>query len=142
MQTRQAKRKRAEENINQIKEENGRLKKRLELIETVIKDKTDYSWDLVWYARSHPNEPLGEKGRQEVEEKYPEKVEELKGKDTNWHHGYNSAALALSRLVLGLIHAEEDAAKVINVGGDSDCDGIPVEDMIQYEIEQYPMTDT
>jgi hypothetical protein len=65
--------------------------------------------DLVWYARSDPNEPAGAAGRKRVEELYPTQTVDLQTDDSSWEHGFNSGCLAAFRLVLGLAGSEADA---------------------------------
>ena len=72
------------------------------------------SWEqkyfyLVWYARSKPDEPASQSGRQRVEAAWPADLEELRADDTNWQHGFNSGCLAAFRLVQGLLGSEADA---------------------------------
>ena len=70
-------------------------------------------FDLVWYARKPPaDDPewltWGLDTRRtvlslmmEIEGKYPEDVDALRGEEGDWHHGFNSGALAALRLALG-----------------------------------------
>lgn len=65
--------------------------------------------DLVWYARSNPEE-LVEKEEYEVVEKvmksikdiqwkHPEETLELEEDETGWQHGFNSGVLAYARFI-------------------------------------------
>jgi len=65
--------------------------------------------DLVWYARSNPDEPLIRAVRERVEETYPNEVKALASVEGQWEHGFNSGCLAAFRLVLGMLGSAEDA---------------------------------
>ena len=58
---------------------------------------------LVWYARKRP-EDYAIKGVEaevkSVEFLYPEEVKQLKGKHSDWQHGFNSGMLAATRFFL------------------------------------------
>lgn len=66
-------------------------------------------FDLVWYARSSPDEKVSEHGRRRVESAWPSELNELRTDDSNWTHGFNSGCLAAFRLILGLTGTESDA---------------------------------
>jgi len=66
-------------------------------------------FNLVWYARSTPDEPTSQSGRQRVEAAWPTDLEELRSDDSNWQHGFNSGCLAVLRLVQGLLGSDDDA---------------------------------
>jgi hypothetical protein len=66
-------------------------------------------FDLVWYARTTPDEPISQAGRQRVEAAWSADLEELRSDDTNWQHGFNSGCLAAFRLVHGLLGSKDDA---------------------------------
>ena len=65
----------------------------------------------------------------------------------DWQHGYNSACLALSRLVNSIIKAD-DNLKMINktIEDDDDDDNsdkmMTFDEYIQNEIDDYPSLDT
>lgn len=66
----------------------------------IIEMREKYS-DLVWYARRRPEDidfPGVQKAIDDVEEKYPDDVEKYQD-DPDWKHGFNSGALAISRLL-------------------------------------------
>lgn len=141
--------------LAELQDENKRLRERLELLEKVIKQKTDYAWDLVWYARSDPQEPIGEMHRREVEEKYPKEVKNLESKDSNWHHGFNSGCLALRNLFMEILHAEDTVAGInediekehARIDFDSDDEDtepqlLTVDEYIKQIIDEYPQLDT
>lgn len=77
---------------------------------------------LVWWARrfpeDHPYWDATEEGirkgvfisMMKVEKKYPEETHDLFNDDTNWHHGFNSGALAALRYVMTLTEEGEEAA--------------------------------
>lgn len=90
------------------------MKKR-DLIENASKLETKYS-DLLWYARTRP-ESYNIKGVPEhierIETEYPNEVEELRGENGNWQHGFHSGMVAALRYVLtldeiGLEQAQEE----------------------------------
>ena len=66
-------------------------------------------FDLVWYARTTPDEPASQPGRQRVEAAWSADLEELRSDDSNWQHGFNSGCLAAFRLVQGLLGSDDDA---------------------------------
>jgi hypothetical protein len=66
-------------------------------------------FDLVWYARTTPDEPASEAGRKRIEAAWSADLEELRSDDSNWQHGFNSGCLAAFRLVQGLLGSEADA---------------------------------
>jgi hypothetical protein len=66
-------------------------------------------FDLVWYARTTPDEPLSQAGRQRIEAAWSADLDELRSDDSNWQHGFNSGCLAAFRLVQGLLGSEADA---------------------------------
>lgn len=74
---------------------------------------------LVWYARSNPREDEAYwntipqnirrgafNAQLQVETEYPEEVADLKSEHTDWHHGFNSGALAAFRFVLTALDDE------------------------------------
>ena len=66
-------------------------------------------FDLVWYARTTPDEPASQAGRKRVEAAWSVDLDELRSDDSNWQHGFNSGCLAAFRLVQGLLGSEADA---------------------------------
>lgn len=66
-------------------------------------------FDLVWYARSKPSEPLGKSGRERISKALPEECARLSGAGGDWEHGFNSGCLAALRLVQGLLGSAADA---------------------------------
>ncbi len=91
----------------------GKLIKIQEIIDQVKNLERKY-FDLVWYARSSPqNDHLkGSKvNRKRIEEFYPEEVKDLiKGNSRSWGHGFNSGMLGGMRYVLSMAaYGKEDA---------------------------------
>ena len=86
-----------------------------QLLEIIIEKHDKYS-DLLWYARSGPeNESI--KGVKEnvdrIETLYPNEVEKLQSENGDWQHGFNSGVVAIIRYILamedfGLEHADEE----------------------------------
>ena len=76
-----------------------------------LEEKCDLYFDLVWYARkdkTHLKQP-GRQGIERIQRDHPAEVAALSGRDSSWHHGFNSGCLAMVRLALGLMGAAEDA---------------------------------
>jgi len=71
-------------------------------IEDKLEEIRDKYFDLVWYARSNDEdrEEIPEVDRQmtRVENSYPEEIHDL-FHTPDWSHGFNSGALAISRLI-------------------------------------------
>jgi hypothetical protein len=66
-------------------------------------------FDLVWYARSTPDEPVSQPGRARVEVAWPDDLHALRSDDSNWQHGFHSGCLAALRLVQGLLAGGDEA---------------------------------
>lgn len=129
--------------FNELAQENERLKKRLELLKTVITDKCGYADELVWYARSQPDNPVAQPAQRKVEVKWPQHVQKLTEDETNWQHGYNSACLALSRLLLDIVDADARVAD-LNAQDEDDEESpkMTTDDYIKQAIAEYPFLDT
>ena len=86
---------------------------RKEIFEEVLKQETKY-FHLVWFARKYPEDyanpeilPIIEK----VMDDFPDETENLADEDEgDWHHGFNSGALAAFRFVLTALDEGMDAA--------------------------------
>jgi hypothetical protein len=109
----------------------------------IIKEKCDYSFDLVWYASRRPEDFELAIVRAEVERKYPDHVRSFEN-NPDWTHGWNSAHLALSRLLLAIINADEEVHKMNEM---DQMDGeehhlYTVDDYIRDQIEEYPCLDS
>ena len=94
--------------VNDVMDENEKLKKEIEFYKSVLEEIHDEShkysekyFDLVWLARTHnlenPNDP-NYKHTRELADKHKEDFEKLSSDAGDWHHGFNSGILALSRL--------------------------------------------
>jgi hypothetical protein len=66
-------------------------------------------FDLVWYVRTTPDEPVSQPGRGRVEAAWSADLESLRSDESNWQHGFNSGCLTAFRLVQGLLGSEADA---------------------------------
>jgi len=66
-------------------------------------------FDLVWYARTSPDEPLSRAGRERVEAAWPAELKALTSVEGQWEHGFNSGCLAAFRLVQGMLGSANDA---------------------------------
>jgi hypothetical protein len=80
------------------------VKDKLERFDEAVRELMDKYFDLVWLARTKPNEELLSDEHYEimaavkkVEDKWPKDVKELYECDNNWQHGFNSGMLACSR---------------------------------------------
>ena len=90
--------------LNQAMQEIAFLKGKIRWVQDVVKNVQDKMFDLVWYVRSDPDEPLEAKRREEVEKKYPLDMKNLMEDESRFTHGMNSGALGLCRI----LSAEED----------------------------------
>ena len=94
---------------------------------------------------------FGRCAAQESRGKVPDEIEELRGENGDWQHGFNSGQLVMSRLVLGIMGAEEDAKNSLEDDArNSYWDPNPepprslegeMEQMVQWAIDEYPMLD-
>jgi hypothetical protein len=79
-----------------------------------ISIKLDKYVDLLWYARSKP-ENINIKGVKEnkarIEKAYPDEVKELKGDGSDWQHGFHSGMVAGLRYVLTLKEEGKEQAE-------------------------------
>jgi len=82
--------------------------KKSELLDEIAGWEQKY-FDLVWYARTSPDEPVSQPGRRRVEAAWSADLEALRSDDSNWQHGFNSGCLAAFRLVQGLLGSTADA---------------------------------
>jgi hypothetical protein len=74
-----------------------------------IKEFEEKYFNLVWFARSDSMEPNIVAIREEVIEKYPEECEKICDEEEgNWAHGFNSGALATSRLFMSYFSDKEE----------------------------------
>lgn len=73
-----------------------------QLLENII-EKHDKYGDLLWYARSKP-ENINIKGVKEnierIEKLYPNEVKELQSERGDWQHGFHSGMVAGLRYIL------------------------------------------
>jgi hypothetical protein len=111
----------------------------------IIKEKCDYSFDLVWYARRQPEDfelAIVRQNVAEVERKYPDHVCSFEN-NPDWTHGWNSSHLALSRLLLGIIDAEDEVRNINEASEENDEEHhvYSVDDCIRDQIEEYPFLD-
>ena len=99
--------------INNVIDENKKLKKEMEFYKNIINEindemgsKTSKYFDLVWLARTNAfnynsNSSLYKAARK-MADKHKEDFDNICGDNGNWYHGFNSGILALSRLVYDL----------------------------------------
>lgn len=88
------------------------MKKTDVMIELRAREKMYF--DLVWFARSRPDEAVGAAGRKRVSKAYPAQVARLRGEHSDWEHGFNSGCLAAFRLVMGLLGTKAEAEMAID----------------------------
>lgn len=106
-------------------------------------------FSLVWYARSEPKEsafwetvPARIKdgalnGQAKVEERYPDEIDELRGPEGSWSHGFNSGMLACLRLINTASNPQ------LITDPDASEDGEPFwVGGLEEAIEEFPMLDT
>ena len=86
-----------------------------QLVENILQKQDKYV-DLLWYARSGPeNESIKgvKENKERIEELYPNEVKELQSENGDWSHGFHSGIVAALRYVLtmddlGLEQADEE----------------------------------
>lgn len=75
-----------------------------QLLETILQKQDKYV-DLLWYARSNPND-INIKGvaenKERIETLYPTEVKELQSENGDWQHGFHSGMAAALRYILTL----------------------------------------
>jgi len=80
-----------------------------------LNDKENKYFDLVWYARSKP-ENFGIEGVKEnikrIQKQYPDDIEGLQSEEYgDWYHGFHSGCLAAFRYVTLLIEEGKELAE-------------------------------
>ena len=133
--------------IRKLKEEVVLLKSKLERISTITRAKSELSDALVSYARKKDKTCV-----RSVEVMYPDATATLNGKEGKktalWTHGFNSGVLGLSRLMLEVLHAEEDIAQM-DADNESETDDdrdLPLSERVALRVQDamdvYPNLDT
>ena len=78
-----------------------------------LQEKENKYFDLVWYARSRP-ENINIKGvkenKERIETLYPNEVNGLQSERSDWEHGFNSGMLAAFRYILTLSEMDKETA--------------------------------
>jgi hypothetical protein len=78
-----------------------------------LQEKENKYFDLVWYARSRP-ENINIKGvkenKQRIETLYPNELNGLQSERGDWEHGFNSGMLAAFRYILTLSEMGKETA--------------------------------
>lgn len=80
------------------------MMKKKEILENIIELEDKY-FDLVWYARSLPENsdiPKVKENIERIQNQYPYEVASLYADDSNWEHGFNSGMLAGMRYIMTL----------------------------------------
>lgn len=80
------------------------MMKKKEILENIIELEDKY-FDLVWYARSSPENsdiPKVKENIERIQNQYPYEVASLYADDSNWEHGFNSGMLAGMRYIMTL----------------------------------------
>ena len=91
--------------------------------ETALCLKAKHYNDLVWYARSNPDNqlPKVQEERKRIERCYPKEIAALNCGGDNWDHGFNSGCLAAFRYALTLLDedtwVDEETCKEMPCGG-------------------------
>ena len=91
--------------------------------ETALLVKEIHYNDLVWYARSNPDNqlPTVQEERKRIERCYPKEIAALNCGGDNWDHGFNSGCLAAFRYALTLLDedtwVDEETCKEMPCGG-------------------------
>jgi hypothetical protein len=78
-----------------------------------IQEKENKYFDLVWYARSGPeNDKIKgvKENKQRIETLYPNEVNGLQSERGDWEHGFNSGMLAAFRYILTLSEMDKETA--------------------------------
>lgn len=73
-----------------------------QLVENII-EKHDKYVDLLWYARSKPeNESIKgvKENKERIEKLYPNEVKEFQSERGDWQHGFHSGMVAALRYIL------------------------------------------
>lgn len=90
-------------------------------IEEKLKEIENKYFDLVWYARKTDEDretiPVVDKHMTRIEEEYPDEIHELTVYMPEWSHGFNSGALAISRLISAYT---EESEKELNSDSDNE----------------------
>jgi hypothetical protein len=78
--------------------------KKSDVIDKLVAMEQKY-FDLVWLARSRPEDGGPRRGRvrETIRTLYPDEVGELSGDNSDWQHGFHSGCLASLRLAIGLL---------------------------------------
>ena len=83
-----------------------------EMISNLVELEAKYC-DLVWYARSRP-ENIDIKGVREakhrIEKAHPTEINNLTHGESDWEHGFNSGMLAATRYILELADGDKEFA--------------------------------
>jgi len=72
------------------------------LLENIIEKHDKYA-DLLWYARSGPENDLikgVKENKERIENLYPNEVKELQSERSDWSHGFHSGMVAALRYIL------------------------------------------
>lgn len=140
------------EELKRLKEENARLRDALNFVQQTASDKSDYYFDLVWFARSPnplqwvPNffEDTRSKLGEEKFVKFRRDIEALSSPHAgDWNHGFNSGCLAMARL-LGELSAITEPRSWDDNGGDSDEEENveSIDEQRQNALSEFPFLDT
>jgi len=73
-----------------------------QLVENILQKQDKYI-DLLWYARSKPeNESIKgvKENKERIEKLYPNEVKELQNERGDWQHGFHSGMVAALRYIL------------------------------------------
>lgn len=118
-------------------------------IKPKLKELEQKYFDLVWFARSRPenkNIPGVKAKLDKVKADYPKEVEALKSHNGDWQHGFNSGMLACSRLVTPYALPHNYRCTDGNHDSDSDDDAsdsvVGKQAEIDFANREFPFLDT
>ena len=69
------------------------------------------AYELVWFTQFRSRYPKHNDSEQ-IEQKYKEKIEQLRGNEGPFYHGFNSGVLAFSRMILRVCQIPEEVASI------------------------------
>jgi hypothetical protein len=80
---------------------------------TILQEKEEKYFSLVWYAKRNPNDLPKEiqKHRREIEEIYLDEIIAFWECEDNWQHGFNSGMLAGIRYILDVACDRQEEAE-------------------------------
>ena len=103
-----------EDEVLYLRAQNKLLKSALNAVKDTASEKLSKSYELVWYARNRTRYPSHEASKWlDNSKEHSDDIDNLRGMNGDFHHGFNSGMLAASRMF-------KEQADVHD--GDSDCE--------------------